>query len=72
MKVGDLVVHIGAKPNGFRVRLAIAFGEENHFEPTGRGEHWRGSRATIIFVDGRHDWKDMWRVFNGWEGYERW
>ena len=70
MKVGDLVVHIGASPRGYRARLVVDFGEKNHFKAMGRGEHRVGSRATIIFVDGRYDWKDQWRVFNGWKGYE--
>ncbi len=67
MKIGDLVVHIGAKPNGFRVRLVIDFDEEMH-----GGRRGLEKRATVIFVDGRYDWKDMWRVFNGWKGYEGW
>ena len=67
MKVGDLVVHIGAKPSGYRVRLVIDFGEKNHIEPTGRAGFRVDSRATIIFVDGRYDWKDQWRVFDGWK-----
>ena len=61
IKPGDLVVHIGAKPNGFRLRLVIAFGEKLHGGPLGPER-----RETVIFVDGRYDWKDMWRVFNGW------
>ena len=69
MKVGDLVVHIGASPNGYRLRLVVAFGEKNHFEPIGHGEHRVGSRTTIIFIDGRYDWKDQWRTFKGWEGW---
>ena len=64
MKIGDLVVHIGASPRGYRARLVVDFGEKNHF-----GERV-ASRATIIFVDGRYDWKDQWRVFHGWKGYE--
>ena len=67
MKVGDLVVHIGAKPNGYRVRLVVDFGEKNHQTRTGG---WPTKRETVIFVDGRYDWKDQWRVFNNWKNYE--
>ena len=63
MKVGDLVVHIGAKPNGYRARLVIGFGEEHTFSFDGV----RIWRKTVVFVNGRHDWKDQWRVFNGWK-----
>ena len=66
MKLGDLVVHIGAKPNGYRVRLVVAFGEKNHQISSGRVL----PRKTVIFVDGRYDWKDMWRVFHGWDGWD--
>ena len=67
MKPGDLVVHIGAKPNGYRARLVVAFSTRNTFNVL-RGTP--GERETVIFPDGRYDWKDQWRVFNGWEGYE--
>jgi len=70
MKIGDLVVHIGAKPNGFRARLVVDFGEKPSFVPVAHGKPRADYRATIIFVDGRYDWKDQWRVFNGWKGYE--
>ena len=63
MKAGDLIVHRGAKPNGYRVRLAVDFDEE--WDNTRRGY-----RGIVFFVDGRYDWKDMWRVFNGWQDYE--
>jgi len=66
MKVGDLVVHIGAKPNGFRARLVVDFSKKNHQGRKGRIY----LRETIAFVDGRYDWKDQWRVFNGWKNYE--
>lgn len=66
MTHGDLVVHVAAKPNGYRVRLVIDFGEELH------DHFYRGpeKRETVIFIDGRYDWKDMWRVFDGWQDYE--
>ena len=57
MKIGDLVVHIGAKPNGYRIKLVC------DIKPADTG-----SREVILFIDGRHDWKDQWRVFNGWKG----
>ena len=67
MKVGDLIVHIGAKPNGYRVRLVVDFGEKNHQDT----DCHIYPRETVIFVCGRYDWKDQWRVFNGWKGYEK-
>ena len=66
MEVGDLIVHIGAKPSGYRVRLVVDFGEKNHQGRAGR----IFPRETIVFVDGRYDWKDQWRVFNNWKNYE--
>tara|TARA_B100001250_G_C19537018_1_gene673002 strand:+ start:232 stop:423 length:192 start_codon:yes stop_codon:yes gene_type:complete len=63
MKVGDLVVHIGAKPNGYRARLVIDFDQTNHKDIDGRIY----LRDIIYFVNGRYDWKDQWRVFNGWK-----
>ena len=50
MKPGDLVVHIGARPSGYRIRLVCAI------------EHGK----EIIFADGRRDLKGSWRVFDGW------
>ena len=67
MKVGDLVVHIGAKPNGYRVRLVCDFGIK--YAKSSRNS-LIADKVIIFFVDGRHDWKDQWRVFTGWEGYE--
>jgi len=26
-------------------------------------------RSMIVFADGRSDWLDQWRVFDGWEEY---
>ena len=68
MKVGDLVVHIGAKPNGFRIRLITAISKKNCYDFS----RLQGikEREIIIFIDGRYDWKDQWRVFNGWKEYE--
>ena len=56
---GSLVVHIGAKPNGFRARLVADIIQ-------GPG------RKRIIFADGNWDWLDQWRVFDGWKDYEGW
>ena len=63
MKVGDLVVHIGACPNGYRARLVIAFSKSYSNLPSGRPS----PRPTIVFINGQEDWKDQWRVFTGWE-----
>ena len=63
MKIGDLVVHVGAKPNGYRARLVVDFGQTNHQDISGRIY----LRDILFFVDGRYDWKDQWRVFNGWD-----
>lgn len=63
MKVGDLVVHIGAKPNGYRARLVVDFGKKNHQDIDGRIY----LRDILFFVDGRYDWKDQWRTFHGWD-----
>jgi hypothetical protein len=54
---GKLVVHIGAKPNGFRARLVVDTVE------------MIDKRSMIVFADGRSDWLDQWRVFDGWEEY---
>ena len=63
MKISDLVIHIGASPRGFRLRLATEFGTRTYKDITGKVY----PRATIIFIDGRYDWKDQWKVFNGWD-----
>ena len=68
MKIGDLIVHIGAKPNGYRIRLACGF-ETNHQYGDREGKIIE-SRELVVFVDGRKDWKDCWKVFKGWAGYE--
>ena len=60
---GDLVVHIGAKPNGYRARLVADVG-------TFSGRDGYGSRAVIYFADGNWDWLDQWRIFSGWKDYE--
>tara|TARA_Y100000034_G_C6774055_1_gene345482 strand:- start:191 stop:382 length:192 start_codon:yes stop_codon:yes gene_type:complete len=62
MKVGDLVVHIGAKPSGYRIRLVC------DIKPATPDKN---QRKVILFVDGRYDYKDCWRVFNGWKKHER-
>jgi len=58
VKVGDLVVHIGAKPSGYRVKLVCDIKPDTREDP----------REVIFFIDGRYDWKDQWRVFSGWKG----
>jgi len=55
VKPGDLVVHIGAKPNGYRARLVADI------------SRWADSREKVHFADGNWDWRDQWRVFNGWK-----
>jgi len=58
MKIGDLVVHIGATKKGYRVRLCASI-EKFH--------NWNlEEREVIVFPDGRTDWKDQWRKFDGW------
>ena len=59
MKIGDIVIHIGANPNQFRIRMAVAFSSADD-------GHW-GSRHTIVFENGLEDWKDQWKTFKGWE-----
>ena len=66
MGIGDLVVHIGASPNGYRVRLVVDFGTKYHSTSDERSM----LRDIIFFVDGRYDWKDQWRKFSGWDNYE--
>lgn len=60
MKPGDLVVHIGATPNGYRALLVCGFSQERC---SIKGD-WR---ETIFFGNGRSDWKDQWRIFTGWD-----
>ena len=67
MKVGDLIVHIGAKPNGYRIRLACAFETVNSKSSK---NNFIADREIIIFEDGLYDFKDQWRVFTGWSKYE--
>lgn len=55
MKVGDLVVHIGAKPSGYRIRLVCDISEPAFGE------------SYIFFADGRKNLKSSWKVFKGWE-----
>ncbi len=61
VKPGDLVVHIGATKNGYRVKLVADLGIklDNYFGQITQ-------RETIFFSDGRWDWKDSWRLFDGW------
>jgi len=55
VKLGDLVVHIGASRFGYRVRLVADISK------------WSDSREKIHFTDGRWDWLDQWRTFDGWK-----
>lgn len=68
MKIGDLVVHIGAKPNGYRIRMVCGFDKEpcKYFLDEMDPEPVVNDRDTILFSDGRRDWKDQWRIFKGW------
>ena len=54
MKVGDLVVHVGAKPSGYRIRLVCDIGDR-----VLEGRY-------IFFADGRKDFESSWKAFNGW------
>ena len=63
MKVGDLVVHIGAKPNGYRARLVTGFGKRLFEFVDGQITE----RTTVLFVGDLWDWKDQCRKFRGWE-----
>ena len=58
IKPGDLVVHIGAKPNAYRIRMVCDISKSQI------------SRPYIFFADGRKDLKSSWRVFHGWEKNE--
>ncbi len=66
MKVGDLIVHIGAKPGGYRIRLACMF-ERKYKVPALSGFKLE---EIVIFEDGQWDWKDSWKPFKGWN-YEK-
>jgi len=61
LKPGDLVVHVGATKNGYRAKLIADLGLklDNYFGQVTQ-------REVIFFADGRWDWKDSWRLFNGW------
>ncbi len=67
MKVGDLVVHIGATPNGYRTRLVCAIEIESAKSSLNK---LLADKEIIIFADGRHDWKECWKVFKGWNNDE--
>jgi hypothetical protein len=69
MEIGDLVVHIGAKPNGYRVKLVCDIKPDSRDPSHPPVSKIDGTpREVIFFIDGRYDWKDQWRVFNGWKG----
>ena len=65
MNIGDLIVHIGAKPNGYRIRMACAFISSLDF--LNPYSHEIIDREMVLFTDGRQDWKDQWRGFKGWK-----
>ena len=67
MKVGDLVVHVGAKPNGYRIKMVCAI---ETIDPKASSNNFIACTDIIVFADGRSDFKRLWRVFNGWENYE--
>lgn len=58
IKIGDLVVHIGARPSGYRIRMVCDISDQV-----------LGGRY-IFFADGRKDFYSSWRVFNGWNNDE--
>ena len=61
MQLGDLVVHIGAKPSGYRLRLVCDIESSTYCIQT------REKRKLVVFADGRKDWQDSWMVFDGWK-----
>ena len=66
MKVGDMVIHIGANPRKkFRPRLVVDFSKRNSFDVVADLNY---DREIIIFPDGKYDWKDQWKVFDACEG----
>ena len=67
MKVGDLVVHVDAKPYRYRVRMVCGF--EQICSKTSLN-NLIADKEMILFADGGKDWKDHWKVFKGWVGYE--
>ena len=54
IKIGDLVVHIGANPSGYRIRMVCDI------------SHFTNETKYIFFPDGRKDLESSWKIFNGW------
>ena len=63
MKVGDLVVHIGATPNGWRTKLVCAIETVSSKSSSNR---FIADKEIILFADGMTDFKEYWVVFDGW------
>ncbi len=67
MKIGDLVVHVGAKSTAYRVKMVC---DIQIVSAKCSSNRLLADREMIYFPDGRSDWKDHWRVFNGWNNEE--
>ena len=64
MKVGDLVVHVGASPMFYRVRMVCLIYVAN---AKSSFNNLIADVEKIVFSDGKEDLKSSWRTFHGWE-----
>ena len=63
MKVGDLVVHIGASPNAYRIRLVCHI---KHCSAKSSSNNFIADTDLITFPDGTVHFSRQWVKFNGW------
>ncbi|OUU74715.1 MAG: hypothetical protein CBC29_06190 [Methylococcaceae bacterium TMED69] len=64
---GDLVVHIGASPKAFRVRIVCGKDEQNmyHFS-SGPSPSKLEPRKVLFFENGGVDFQDQWQPLHIW------